>query len=55
MDAFEGRQCAANKCEDKLEVIVTFLAILELMRLNEIGIYQNELFEDIEIHRIEKN
>jgi segregation and condensation protein A len=43
------------KCEDKLEVIVTFLAILDLMRLNEIGIYQNELFEEIEIHRIEKN
>jgi len=26
-----------------------------LMRLNEISIYQNKLFDDIEIHRLEKN
>ena len=44
-----------SKCEDKLEVIVTFLAILDLMRLFEIIIYQNKLFDDIEIHRLEKN
>ncbi len=44
-----------SKCEDKIEVIVTFLAILDLMRLNEISIYQNELFDNIEIHRLEKN
>ena len=44
-----------SKCEDKLEVIVTFLAILDLMRLYEIIIYQNNLFGDMEIHRLEKN
>jgi segregation and condensation protein A len=44
-----------SKCKDKIEVIVTFLAILDLMRLNEISIYQNKLFDEIEIHRLEKN
>ena len=44
-----------SKCKDKIEIIVTFLAILDLMRLNEISIYQNKLFDDIEIHRLEKN
>jgi segregation and condensation protein A len=33
-----------SKCKDKLEIIVTFLAILDLMRLFEIVIYQNNLF-----------
>ena len=44
-----------SKCKDKIEVIVTFLSILDLMRLNEISIYQNKLFDEIEIHRLEKN
>ena len=44
-----------SKCEDKIEVIVTFLAILDLMRLFEVVVYQNELFDDMEIHRLEKN
>ncbi len=44
-----------SKCEDKLEVIVTFLAILDLMRLFEVVAFQNELFDDMEIHRLEKN
>ena len=44
-----------SNCKDKLEVIVTFLAMLDLMRLFEIVIYQNKLFDDMEIHRLEKN
>lgn len=34
----------------KMEVIVTFLGILELMKMQRIEICQNELFEDIIIH-----
>ena len=41
--------------EDKQEIIITFLSVLDLMRLLEIVIYQNNLFGDIEIHRLEKN
>ena len=44
-----------SKCKDKLEIIVTFLAILDLMRLFEIVIYQNNLFDDMEIHHLKKN
>ena len=44
-----------SNCQNKLEVIVTFLAILDLIRLFEILVYQNELFNDFEIHRLEKN
>ena len=32
-----------------MEVIVTFLGILELMKMGRISICQKELFEDIEI------
>lgn len=34
---------------DKMEVIVTFLGILELMKMGRIATSQKELFEDIEI------
>lgn len=34
---------------DRMEVIVTFLGILELMKMGRIAISQKELFEDIEI------
>ena len=44
-----------SSCENKQEIIITFLAILDLMRLFEIVIYQNNLFDDMEIHRLEKN
>ena len=44
-----------STCKDKQEIIITFLAILDLMRLFEIVIYQNNLFDDLEIHRLEKN
>lgn len=33
----------------KVEIIVTFLAILELMKVGKISIYQENIFDDIEI------
>nr|WP_208414562.1 segregation/condensation protein A [Paenibacillus castaneae] len=35
---------------DRHEVVVTFLAILELMKMKHIRCFQNHLFEDIVIH-----
>ena len=38
-----------EQSRDKMEVIVTFLGILELMKMGRVAISQKELFEDIEI------
>ncbi len=38
-----------NKAKNKLEIVVTFLAILELIRLKEIIIMQKALFGEIQI------
>ncbi|MNH35215.1 segregation and condensation protein A [compost metagenome] len=35
---------------DRQEVVVTFLAILELMKMKHIRCYQHQLFDDIVIH-----
>ena len=35
--------------KDKMEIIVTFLGILELMKMGRLSISQRELFDDIEI------
>lgn len=35
--------------KDKMEIIVTFLGILELMKMGRLAISQKELFDDIEI------
>ena len=43
------------KAKNKLEVIATFLAILELVRMKEVIAMQNALFEDIEIVRNKEN
>ncbi len=40
-----------NKASCKMEVICTFVAILELVRLKEIVAFQRRAFEDIEITR----
>ncbi len=40
-----------NRAKNKLEVIAIFLAILELIRLKEIVIFQKDLFEEIMIMR----
>lgn len=43
------------QAKNKLEVIVTFLAILELIRMKEIVARQKDLFEEIEISRNKNN
>jgi len=44
-----------NKAKNKLEIIVTFLSILELVRMKEIVARQTELFQEIEILRNKNN
>ncbi|MCM8791550.1 MAG: segregation/condensation protein A [Candidatus Omnitrophica bacterium] len=44
-----------SKAKNKLEIIVTFLAILELIRLKEIKAIQQKLFGEIEIIRNNNN
>ncbi len=44
-----------SQAKNKIEVIVTFLAILELIRLKEINAVQKELFGEIEIVRNQNN
>ena len=44
-----------GKAKHKLEVIVIFLAILELIRMKEIVARQRELFQEIEISRNKEN
>lgn len=41
-----------GKAKDKTEIIVSFLAILELAKQKVIKVSQESLFEDINIHRI---
>ncbi|MDD2680287.1 MAG: segregation/condensation protein A [Candidatus Omnitrophica bacterium] len=41
--------------KNKLQIIVTFLAVLELIRLKEITARQSELFQEIEIVRNKEN
>lgn len=41
-----------EKQTSKMEIIVTFLAILELMKMGKISIKQDEIFEDIDIYAI---
>jgi segregation and condensation protein A len=47
------RKCSFRKLlekqNSKMEVIVTFLIILEMMKIGKIDIEQKELFDDIEI------
>jgi segregation and condensation protein A len=44
-----------SNAKNKLEIIVTFLAILELIRMKEAIVRQSNLFEDIEILRNTEN
>jgi segregation and condensation protein A len=44
-----------GKAKNKLEIIVIFLAILELIRMKEIVARQKELFQEIEISRNKEN
>ena len=44
-----------EKARSKVEVVATFLAILELSRLKEILVYQRQSFGEIEISRNQDN
>jgi len=44
-----------GRAKNKLEIIVNFLAILELIRMKEITARQSELFQEIEIIRNKEN
>jgi len=44
-----------SNCENKIEMIITFLALLDLIRLCKVKVFQNKLFDRIDIHRLEKN
>ena len=51
----EGRlrfSALIKKLKTKLEVVVTFLAVLELVRMRQIIIIQNDLFGDMEMQRL---
>jgi segregation and condensation protein A len=43
------------KAKNKLEIVVTFLAVLELIRMKEAVIFQREKFAEIEISRNKDN
>lgn len=45
----------AEECECKMEIIVTFLALLELIKLKDVIIVQNENFDKIYIERVEQD
>lgn len=51
---FSFRSLLEKQCS-RTQVVVTFLAILELMKTGAIVIRQEQLFDDIEIETIEKN
>ncbi len=44
-----------NQAKNKLEIIVTFLAVLELIKVKEITARQSELFQEIDIVRNKEN
>jgi segregation and condensation protein A len=44
-----------GRAKNKLDIIVTFLSVLELIRVKEIIARQSSLFEDIEILRNKEN
>ncbi len=48
---FRFRQMLSGR-RDRVEVVVTFLAVLELMKLGRIRLTQEELFDDMEIEAV---
>ena len=49
---FSFRQLLEKQCS-RTQIVVTFLAILELMKTGKIAIHQEHLFDDIEIESLE--
>ena len=54
MDALATPEARVYKALDKLEVVVTFLAVLELMKIGKIQLKQEETFGDMEIEALEQ-
>ena len=50
--SFSFRQLLERQA-DKLEVVVTFLAVLELMKMGKIHLTQEHLFDDMNIETLE--
>jgi segregation and condensation protein A len=60
LNSFDGRgiltfKTLLKKCKNKLEVIMTFIAILDLVQQLKIVVLQSSLFDDIEIHLMDIN
>lgn len=45
----------AKKCSHKMEIVVTFLALLELIKLKDVRVIQEKNFTEIYLERIENN
>lgn len=45
----------AEKCSSKIEIVVTFLALLELMKLKSVTVIQENNFREIYVERISEN
>ena len=54
MDALATPEARVYKALDKLEVVVTFLAVLELMKIGKIHLSQEETFGDMDIETLEQ-
>ncbi|MEC8703703.1 MAG: segregation/condensation protein A [Candidatus Neomarinimicrobiota bacterium] len=60
LSSFDGRGILSfehllKSCKSKLEVVMTFIALLDLVQQFKIAVFQSSLFEDIEIHLLSKN
>ena len=60
LSSFDGRGILSfehllKSCKSKLEVVITFIALLDLVQQFKITVFQSSLFEDIEIHLLSKN
>ena len=60
LSSFDGRGILSfehllKSCKSKLEVVLTFIALLDLVQQFKIAVFQSSLFEDIEIHLLSKN
>ena len=60
LSSFDGRGILSfehllKSCKSKLEVVITFIALLDLVQQFKTAVFQSSLFEDIEIHLLSKN
>ena len=60
LSSFDGRGILSfehllKSCKSKLEVVMTFIALLDLVQQFKLAVFQSSLFEDIEIHLLSKN